>query len=95
VTRLDFLNGPFDLFLDVGCLHGLNASECRRYAAQLANISRPGSRFLLWAFDESAYTGIGLTPEITLAYFTPPFSLERTERDRFHQRTALWYWFTR
>jgi SAM-dependent methyltransferase len=52
VSRLDFLPGdpPFDLLVDVGCLHGLDSEQRTRYAAHLTRLSRPGTEYLLYAF---------------------------------------------
>jgi len=51
VSRLDFLpdDPPFDLAIDIGCLHGLSASEREGYAAHLARLLMPGASYLLYA----------------------------------------------
>ena len=49
VTSLDFLSGPFDFALDVGCAHTLDAIDLRRYRDQLHRLLRPGGIFLLFA----------------------------------------------
>ncbi len=41
---------PFDLLIDVGCLHGLTPEQRQRYAAHLARLSKPGATYLLYAF---------------------------------------------
>jgi len=48
VTRLDFTRGPFDIALDVGCLHGLGAKERQRYALELTRLMAPGGTLLIW-----------------------------------------------
>jgi cyclopropane fatty-acyl-phospholipid synthase-like methyltransferase len=52
VAHPDFLRdaGPFDLLIDVGCLHGLTPEQRQRYAAHLARLSKPGATYLLYAF---------------------------------------------
>lgn len=49
VTSLDFLSGPYDFALDVGCGHTLNESELRQYRDQLYRLLRPGGIFLFFA----------------------------------------------
>ena len=48
VTRLDFLSGPYDLALDVGCLHALDDENLRAYHAELKRLLRPGGAYLLF-----------------------------------------------
>ncbi len=50
VSRLDFVEPPFDLVIDIGCLHGLDAAQRERYAAHVIRLMRAGATFLLYAF---------------------------------------------
>jgi len=50
VTRLGFLTGPFDMALDIGCLHSLATRDRPRYAMELARLVRRGGTYLLYAF---------------------------------------------
>jgi SAM-dependent methyltransferase len=52
VSRPDLLDHApaFDLVVDVGCLHGLNAAQRSGYAANVTRLTRPGAAFLLYAF---------------------------------------------
>lgn len=52
VSRLDFLpdDPSFDLAVDIGCLHGLNARQRAAYGADLARLLMPGATYLLYAF---------------------------------------------
>ncbi len=52
VAHPDFLRDapPFDLVIDVGCLHGLSAAQRRAYAAHMIRLARPGASYLLYAF---------------------------------------------
>jgi SAM-dependent methyltransferase len=95
VTRLDFLREPFDVVLDVGCFHGLDAAGRVRYASHVARLTRQGSTFLLWAFDRASHLGIAVTPEEARQSFAPTFVTSRIEPEMFQQRSAAWYWFTR
>jgi len=81
VSRPDFLVGspPFDLVVDVGCLHGLTPDERTVYAAHLSRLTRPGSAYLLYAFmphpsrDGKRQMGIDLAG--LQALLVPPFEL--------------------
>ena len=52
VSRLDFLPAqpPFDLAVDVGCLHVVAPDQRLGYAAHLKRLMRPGATILLYAF---------------------------------------------
>lgn len=95
VTRLDFLAEPFDVVLDVGCFHSLDAAGRAQYAAHMARLTRPGSTFLLWAFSSSSHFGIGLEPGVAPGYFSPYFALNRAEPGAFNGRPSAWYWLDR
>jgi SAM-dependent methyltransferase len=97
VSRLDFLSDPFDLILDIGCLHGLDRESRARCAEQLRRLTRPGSKFLLFGFIRPAFFGsYHLTPEETRALFEPAFALSSlwpaSQRDR---QDVVWYDLTR
>jgi SAM-dependent methyltransferase len=49
VTRLEFLNPPYDYALDVGCLHSLPEEELARLSQELCRLLRPGALFMLFA----------------------------------------------
>jgi SAM-dependent methyltransferase len=53
VTRLE-VAGPFDLALDIGCLHSIAVAGRAAYAAGLARVVRAGGTFLLYAFAPAA-----------------------------------------
>ena len=101
VSRLETLPiaGPFDLFLDIGCFHGLSEAQRRGYAAQVQRLAAPGARLLLYAAlprpdAEGGPRGIGA--DEVAARFAPAFRLERQElgHDGGGWATA-WYWLRR
>lgn len=49
VTRLEFLNPPYDYALDVGCLHSLEEEDLQRLKCELCRLLRPGALFMLFA----------------------------------------------
>jgi SAM-dependent methyltransferase len=95
VTSLEFLSGPYDFALDVGCGHALDKLELCQYREQLHRLLRPGGIFLLFARlsdeklpeDELSAAGIeesdspsGLAVETITAVFDDGFDLEWFER---------------
>jgi len=88
VTRLQFLSGPFDLALDIGCLHSLPVRDRAAYAAALARLVRPGGVFLLYAFAPGG-PATGLTADDVRAMFTDRFDVVRVEEGR--GRPSAWY----
>ncbi len=98
VTRLGFLTTPFDLALDIGCLHGLPAEGRTRYAAEVKRLVRPGGLYMLYAFlpRPDGPTGQGIAPEEIRCLFSPAFVVERQEcgEDSSGPRSA-WYWLRR
>ncbi len=95
VSRLK-LSGKFDFALDVGCFHGLDAGEQKRYIEQLARLVRPGGKFMLWALDRPAhFENYCIAPDVVEQLLTPQFTLTRSEHGAHRGRPATWYWFTR
>ncbi|MFN2103666.1 MAG: class I SAM-dependent methyltransferase [Candidatus Promineifilaceae bacterium] len=49
VTDLSFLQGYFDLAVDIGCMHSLKMPDLVRYHAELKRLLRMGATYLLFA----------------------------------------------
>lgn len=81
VSRPDFLSDadPFDLVIDVGCVHGLTADQRAAYAQHLARLTRPGASYLLYAFgprlSHNGRREIGFDPDGVRSLFGPAFAL--------------------
>ena len=102
VSRPDFLpdHAPVDLWLDVGCLHGLPHDARPIYAGHVARLLRPGGRLLLYCWGRFERDGVivGLDPDDLGALFGPALSLlsQVQSRDSVDQaRPAGWYSFAR
>lgn len=99
VTRLDFLDGTFDLAVDIGCLHAVPPDGRQRYAAGLARLVRPGGVYLLYAFcpHERRGRSFGLTPEMVAALFAPAFQVESQVigTDTGSDYASAWHWLRR
>ncbi len=102
VASADLLadEAPFDLLIDVGCMHGLPRDKHPAYAANLARWARPGAAFLLYAFlpqttDSGRSVGISRADLCTL--LGPVFTLvEYTEGEEVTSpRPSAWYTFHR
>ena len=91
VTRLD-VAGPFDLALDLGCLHSIPIARRAGYVAGLAGAVRPGGTYLLYAFAPGGPT-FGLTPDDVRATFTDAFDVVSVEEGK--GRPSAWYTLVR
>ncbi len=68
------IRGPFDLALDIGCFHNLDADARQRYAAGVQVRVRPGGLYMLYAFGPTCRGGrrIGLGKLRRENCFVPP-----------------------
>jgi SAM-dependent methyltransferase len=55
VTRIEKagVKGPFSLFLDGGCFHGMSDNERRRYSKSITQVAAPNAEILLFSFGPS------------------------------------------
>jgi SAM-dependent methyltransferase len=91
VTRLG-VAGPFDLALDLGCLHSISVGGRAGYAAGLARVVRPGGTFLLYAFAPGG-PALGITAEDVRAKFADAFDVMAVEQGK--GRPSAWYTLVR
>ena len=87
VTRLA-VAGPFDLALDLGCLHSIPVGGRAGYAAGLGRVVRPGGTYLLYAFAPGG-PAFGLTREDVRATFADAFDVVSFEEGK--GRPSAWY----
>jgi SAM-dependent methyltransferase len=50
VTRLEDINPPFDLILDIGCYHGLSSQGMLAYREQIKRLLAPTGDYLMYGF---------------------------------------------
>lgn len=63
VTRLEAVDGPFDLVIDFGCLGCVIGTPARRrYARTVRRLTRPGSRFVLLNLARDPDRNFNLVP---------------------------------
>jgi SAM-dependent methyltransferase len=104
VTQLDFLSGPYDFALDVGCAHSFNPDELRAYHQELLRLLKPKGYYLLFAHLNEANPDPEarrwLDEDDLREIFSQGFTLERVEYgqtqvgDQSPWRSA-WFWFKR
>jgi SAM-dependent methyltransferase len=86
ITELDFLAGPYDFALDVGCAHILNRQDLERYRDQLAKLLPSGAYLLIYGRlresdgQENEGGPVGLDETEFLSMFATAFELEWMER---------------
>lgn len=105
VTQIDFLDGKFDLVLDIGCFHGIPHPSRSRYVQHVARLTNPGSLFLIYAFSPRSadepprlvrFRNVGATPTEIQDAFKGSFELTRIEHGTNRgERPSAWYWFRR
>ncbi len=99
VTRLDSLDldGPFDLALDIGCLHSLPPASREGYAQSVGRLVRPGGVFMLYMFRPTPERPLGLEPDGVEALFAPEFEVSSASlgQDSAAQADSAWYRLTR
>jgi SAM-dependent methyltransferase len=91
VTRLE-VAGPFDLALDIGCLHAIEAPGRAGYAAGLARVVRHGGTYLLYAFAPGG-PAVGLTGDDVRETFADAFEVVDVEQGK--GRPSAWYTLVR
>ena len=96
VTRLSAITGPFDLALDLGCLHGLPDKSA--YLGQLNRVLAPGGYWLLYAMVRSAKdtSHPGITPaDLNLIQSSGLQLLNRKDGWDKRDRPSAWFLFQR
>jgi SAM-dependent methyltransferase len=99
VSHPAFLRGssPFDLVIDVGCLHGLTDSQRHAYADHLVRLARPGATYLLYAFLPGLSPDgrrFGIDAAELSARFGPAFEIRATVYGEDTNRARPSAWFT-
>jgi cyclopropane fatty-acyl-phospholipid synthase-like methyltransferase len=105
VTDLSFLTQPYDLVLDIGCMHPLPFAEQQAYATEIKRLLLPGGTYLLFArlSDEVQGTpnthGHGVDSDTIRQLFTPDLALERVEygktRNPDSEWQSAWFWMVK
>ena len=96
VTQLNSVKGVFDLVLDIGCFHSLNNREKQSYVANLGELTKTGSTFLIYGFlRDNPSSGPGID-EADLTGLQRFFSITKREEGTDHgERISAWLTFER
>jgi SAM-dependent methyltransferase len=97
ISDLSFLDGPFDLALDIGCLHSVPLEKRSQAAAEVARLVRPAGLYMLYAFlPRPARRAPGLAPSQVIDLFGGAFAIERQEQGKDpNGPVSAWYWLRR
>ena len=92
VTRIDNINGPFDLILDIGCFHSLPTSGIAAYVKNLQRLLIHDGTFLLYAFIiQGGQSDSGVTSD-DLSLLDANLSLiSRNDGKDRGQRPSAWF----
>ncbi|MGB8646287.1 MAG: methyltransferase domain-containing protein [Anaerolineae bacterium] len=87
---------PVDFVLDIGCFHNFDAMARPRYVANLAQWTRSGGHYLVYAFFPRVMGArrFGISPQEMTACLSPQFRLIHSSVDpqRADQDSAWYYW---
>lgn len=102
VTRLSKLpiRQPFDLALDVGCLHSLGEEQAARdYAHGLEQCLKPGGHYMLYAHYAAGeirdYPQHGLNLELVRGLFSGGFVISEFRPGEEDSHASAWYFLTK
>lgn len=105
-AALDFLDPPYDLAVDIGCMHSFTDELLRGYRHELTRLLRPGGLYVLFAHLRDESNPIqddsprGILEEVIMNTISGDFDLERVEygvtqvKDRPLWNSG-WFWFRR
>lgn len=104
-AALSFLAPPYDLAIDIGCMHSFTGELLDGYRGELLRLLPPGGRYVLFAHlrgdGEEGADGPRGIPEVTLmSLLERDFVLERVARGTTQVEdkppwNSGWFWFRR
>jgi 2-polyprenyl-3-methyl-5-hydroxy-6-metoxy-1,4-benzoquinol methylase len=97
VSDLDWLSGPYDYVLDIGCLISLSAAQQTEYARGVARLLRPGGWFMLYGWLPRPWQGriMGLSPEAVEELLQDCLEKRRRVIGQESNHPSAWYWYQR
>jgi cyclopropane fatty-acyl-phospholipid synthase-like methyltransferase len=93
VTKLENVEGPFDLVLDIGCFHSLSQEGMTDYASNLSRLIRPAGTYLLYAWirEPQEVGSKSLTLNEIRAYFDGAFDIIDVQLGTDRDRKSAWF----
>lgn len=87
------IKGPYDLALDIGCLHALDEGERPGYLRQVASLIAPGGTYLLYSFLQLPQSDPGRWPtEAEIRdLLTGELKAQEVEHGSFRNRASAWF----
>ncbi|WP_420642976.1 class I SAM-dependent methyltransferase [Candidatus Leptofilum sp.] len=103
VADLGFLNGRYDLAIDIGCMHSLSLELQTAYRDELLRLLQPAAAYLLFARlqhpDEEPSDGHRGIDESELKRLFTPFKLQKSEigvtEGADYKWQSGWFWYVR
>jgi len=91
------LGDPFDLAVDIGCFHSIQAIHREAYASMLRRVLREGGYYLLYAWGPHKLLGraVGLNPQETEALLSSDFEQCWVRAGEEAGNASYWYLFKR
>jgi SAM-dependent methyltransferase len=90
-TRLDDIQAPFDLILDIGCYHGLSSSGREAYRTNLKRLLSPTGHVLMYTiFRQASANRPGMMEEDVQAFCTDFDLVQRQDGQDRGDRLSAW-----
>lgn len=101
VTEMPYLQEPYDLIIDVGCLHALSDEELRHYGGEIKRLLKPAGQYLLFAHirdensEEEEAKGV---EENKIRSLFSEFTLEKVDHGTTQVEdkpawNSAWFWY--
>lgn len=100
VADLHFLSGPYDLAIDIGCMHSLSQPLLQKYRDGLLRLLRPGALYLLFVHlrdEDAGEEELRWITETDLRNLFAEFTLEKSELGvtvvNENRWRSGWFWY--
>jgi cyclopropane fatty-acyl-phospholipid synthase-like methyltransferase len=91
VTNVNWVNKPFDLVLDIGCLHSLTPKSRKTYIQNLPKLLVPGGTFLLYSFIQHTDSNLAGLRESELEMILNHLDLVDRQDGQDGDRPSGWF----
>jgi SAM-dependent methyltransferase len=95
VVEVDYLRGPYDLILDIGCYHSLAEGEKQKYRENVLRLLAHGGTFLLYGFLKIPESPTGIAENEIEELERELELLERQDGMDHDVRASTWLRFRR